>query len=993
MNEKKFCFITCLDDRYIYDECLRYINNLYVPEGYEVEIISIENTKNVSSRYNEAMKSSEAKYKIYLNEDTFIINKDFLLDILYIFEKNSDIGMLGVCGCEKISTSGIWWQGLNLYGRVYKSEGGLSELLNYKEVSERYKEVEVIDSLIMVTQYDIEWREDIFKSCDFYDVSQCLEFQRAGHKVVVPKQIEPWCLKDSSIDKSGTDYEEYRNIFIKEYCKDFYPRVSVILPTYNNLERFKKTLENILEQTYQNKEIIVIHDEEIEEIKTICNFSEDIKYYKNTAGIKENENIDRALKIAEGDYLYIVEKNQLLNKNKIEKMIDYFIKYDVAIVLNTSKNQYTEESLPFNEDKKDMYLTGIEANNYIINNYEKFINNYGSAMINKKYYINQYATFKNKKYMSIKDISTWCNTLKYGDMIYIKDNLDYRYEGVEINVTSAEIIYKLLDLVNLVNALNEERLFKNMQEYTDLMEKLFDDIMINIKNMGDVDRDKLLEEMMTTKDLLVIKNIQNFFHLGNNIVIKENCRFMCPEGMDIGNKVDIFESSTFMIPFFNLEGSPRIIIKDGCSLGKRLFVSATNKITIENDVVIAANVHITDHNHEYRKIGIPIKEQGVTSFTNEVVIGAGSWIANNCVIVGNVKIGRGCVIGANSVVLNDIPDYCVAVGSPAKIIKYFDKITGQWVKMKSDEDYYNYKKDLENSRPLLTIGIPTYNRSGYLERCLENIYRQIGNDPIIEVLVCNNCSTDATDKVIEKYKGRFSNLRVIRYDETIEGNTNILKSIDLARGEFVTPNGDDDFYSHNIIYEIVNMIYENRECKVMFTNPINCNVKINKGNGINEYIESVSYVCTFISGIILNKDSYDVISEKDKWLKSAFNQVYLQLELLKNNSEFCILNGNIFTPDSGEHKPYGYNFAEIFIKSYFDIMNSYIGKGLDVEVLRKEKLKLLNNMILPWVNNIKKNNIDLQLDNILEIFSEYYNMEEYFTEKFKELEEILRIRC
>lgn len=54
-----------------------------------------------------------------------------------------------------------------------------------------------------------------------------------------------------------------------------------------------------------------------------------------------------------------------------------------------------------------------------------------------------------------------------------------------------------------------------------------------------------------------------------------------------------------------------------------------------------------------------------------VSIGDGSYIGINTVIVGNVKIGKHCVIGANSVVTKDVPDYCVAVGSPVKIVKKY----------------------------------------------------------------------------------------------------------------------------------------------------------------------------------------------------------------------------------------------------------------------------------------------------------------------------------
>lgn len=58
-----------------------------------------------------------------------------------------------------------------------------------------------------------------------------------------------------------------------------------------------------------------------------------------------------------------------------------------------------------------------------------------------------------------------------------------------------------------------------------------------------------------------------------------------------------------------------------------------------------------------------------------MIIGHGSWLGTNVVIVGNVHIGYNCVIGANSVVTKDIPDYCVAVGAPVKIIKKYYRDT------------------------------------------------------------------------------------------------------------------------------------------------------------------------------------------------------------------------------------------------------------------------------------------------------------------------------
>lgn len=81
-------------------------------------------------------------------------------------------------------------------------------------------------------------------------------------------------------------------------------------------------------------------------------------------------------------------------------------------------------------------------------------------------------------------------------------------------------------------------------------------------------------------------------------------------------------------------------------------------------------MYITDCDHEYRNLKIPVIDQEIVQRGQRVFIGKASYIGINTVIVGNVKIGKHCVIGANSVVTKDLPDYCVAVGSPAKVIKY-----------------------------------------------------------------------------------------------------------------------------------------------------------------------------------------------------------------------------------------------------------------------------------------------------------------------------------
>lgn len=109
-------------------------------------------------------------------------------------------------------------------------------------------------------------------------------------------------------------------------------------------------------------------------------------------------------------------------------------------------------------------------------------------------------------------------------------------------------------------------------------------------------------------------------------------------------------------------------IGNGTSIGSGAVISAAHSIIVEEDVLMAQNVCIVDHIHKYADLGQPIKNQGIDKIA-PVVIGRNTWIGQNVIILPGVSIGRHCVIGANSVVNRSIPDYSLAAGSPARVIK------------------------------------------------------------------------------------------------------------------------------------------------------------------------------------------------------------------------------------------------------------------------------------------------------------------------------------
>jgi acetyltransferase-like isoleucine patch superfamily enzyme len=189
----------------------------------------------------------------------------------------------------------------------------------------------------------------------------------------------------------------------------------------------------------------------------------------------------------------------------------------------------------------------------------------------------------------------------------------------------------------------------------------------------------------------------------NNITIDPTCDIRGIERMKFGKNVVIQKDCWLNIAFNHPAPGPMIVIDEGTNIGRRCTLSAANKIIIGKFVLIAPNVFMADTHHEYQKLGIPIMHQGISTHDDQVIIGDETWIGINTVIMGNVEVGKHCVIGANSVVNRDIPDYCVAAGSPAKVVKMLDVITGQWIKVEGKahlEKYLAARSELFSVRAL-----------------------------------------------------------------------------------------------------------------------------------------------------------------------------------------------------------------------------------------------------------------------------------------------------
>ena len=171
-----------------------------------------------------------------------------------------------------------------------------------------------------------------------------------------------------------------------------------------------------------------------------------------------------------------------------------------------------------------------------------------------------------------------------------------------------------------------------------------------------------------------------FQKLGSGTAMFRPFRVDGGNGISIGSKT-VFQRGAWLY-CCGIDGqSASLTIGAGCVFGYNNHITAVRNVEIGDNVLTANNVYISDNLHGYEDTTKPIMHQPVR-FKRAVVLGDGCWIGENACIIG-ARIGKNSVIGANAVVTCDIPDYSVAVGAPAKVIKQFDPHLKKWIAIKT----------------------------------------------------------------------------------------------------------------------------------------------------------------------------------------------------------------------------------------------------------------------------------------------------------------------
>lgn len=433
MDEKKIAVIVYKTNDKLYEETAGSIQQLSTPENFSVEIILAEGA-NKYAAFDSAMKQSDAKYKIYLDDCISIRQKNILSEIVKLFKSNEKIGVIGCSGATALSTHGICLTSAKRCGKVLMGANRVAK--DWGNVDGNYQEVAVLDGWFMATQYDLNWRSDIFKNRSFGEAGQCVEFKRKGYKVVVIAQKKAWIWfkpKEIAID------EESRLNFLKEYSEDLFPLVSVIIPTFNRPEYFKIALDSVLNQTYRNFEILVsdnsTNDDTENMMKEYCARDKRIKYHRHhdfTAN--DNWNFARSYNNPDAEFVNWLMDDDMFYPRKLELMVEAFRNNpDVSLVTSVRDTMDAAgnitgrmpDPLPSKILSKNVKLKGEDAGRLMFNTGKNYIGEPTTGLIRKKFLRNNDMCWTDEEggFYSLVDISTWCQLLEHGNMFWFAEPL------------------------------------------------------------------------------------------------------------------------------------------------------------------------------------------------------------------------------------------------------------------------------------------------------------------------------------------------------------------------------------------------------------------------------------------------------------------------------------------------------------------------------------------------------------------------------------------
>jgi len=266
------------------------------------------------------------------------------------------------------------------------------------------------------------------------------------------------------------------------------------------------------------------------------------------------------------------------------------------------------------------------------------------------------------------------------------------------------------------------------------------------------------------------------------------------------------------------------------------------------------------------------------------------------------------------------------------------------------ENTFIKNKGLLVTYPLLTIGIPTWNRADYLRRNLTQLYSEVQsiNPSLVEIIVSDNCSSDHTPKVVEELQEKGLIIDYIRNNSNVGWALNFIQCFERARGKYVLLLGDDDLLIDGALSYIINLI-ANKDYGVVCMKPYGFNKDFRlehpKGSGAekcytnsNQFLLTIDKFFSLTSALILNKSLLKEV-DSQQFIKTDLATFHLMLRAALKAKENMYIDK--FLLACQRQNSFSYEFSNVFVNQVWEIIEEHVKYGLQRETICKLENKKL----------------------------------------------------
>lgn len=251
----------------------------------------------------------------------------------------------------------------------------------------------------------------------------------------------------------------------------------------------------------------------------------------------------------------------------------------------------------------------------------------------------------------------------------------------------------------------------------------------------------------------------------------------------------------------------------------------------------------------------------------------------------------------------------------------------------------------------LSICIPTYNRSNYLKNTIESIIFQpeFQNSDEVEIVVSDNCSSDDTSEIMKYFVELYP--EKIKYSRNTENilDKNYEKVLSLGSGQILKLNNDTLHFKSGSLGKILSIVkdcIEKNQIPFFLNGQINSIKESQIFTSVPQFLNRVSYWCTWIAGFSISKKELDNMTDFSRYADLMLTQVDVLFRLLENKNKILVVPQELFTAITPSIKG-GYNLFEIFLTNYFKILSPYFITEEKKKILQIEKKTILMNYVLP----------------------------------------------